>query len=1059
MKRLLIALSVLLASSASMKAQTPSGQILGVITDSSGAVVSKAAIVATNLNTNLTSRTISDEQGNYLLTNVAPGAYELSVQHEGFRTAQTNRVEVAAVQNVRLDIQLVVGGTTESVTVSSTAVQVDTRSETEGLLIDDRRVQDLPLNGRNVVDLAALTPGVSSVSTTVMATYTQQAITVDGGRQTSTNFLLDGAPTQFYHRGQGLQLPPPDAVQEFKVITSGAPAEYGRGFATLSAVTRSGTNDYHGSLWEFLRNNDFDARSFFQAAVPVLHFNQFGGTFGGPIRRNKTFVFLSYEGLRISQDEISSSTILPSTAERGGNFSQLSKSIVDPTTGLAFPGNIIPSYRLDPVALKVLGTYVPATANLPNSQYVAQGTEPTDGNQGIARVDHSFSDTDRLNFRYYQDFNTGFDPLSSSTFTGYSPIATSLREQVITAEDTDAFTPSLLGSIRANYTRFNYFEANTSRETLDDLGGSDFVHAGGPTTLPILAVSGFFTLSPGRDRQRLSDDIDLSGNLAWQHGRHQIKAGTDLSRDRFSYTDNRNTGGDFSFNGSLTGNAFADFILGKPVSLSQSSPIDTDQRYLVSGFFVQDTFRATERLTLSLGLRAELFPRWAESSGIAAGFEPGAQSVTFPTAPQGLIYQKDPNFPYQGDYNNLGPRVGLAWDVFGDGKTSVRAQYGIFYDGITAEQASGVLVPQPFGLNYTLNLPASLSTPYAGTTDPFPYVVSTSNAHFVEPIQIPKAVAAGVVNPSTQDFGASIQRQVTGNLVLDVAYVGTLGRHLIILNEENPAVYGPGATLKNTNARRLYAPVYASIGGLSSGGNSEYNALQVAITQRFRKGLTFGVAYTYSKAIDEAVSGENAFATVDQGGSQNPFNVQADRSLADFDQRHNLRASWLYELPWLKGNRSLLGRAAGGWEIGGLLTVQSGLPLSLLTGVDNSLTGVGFDRPNVVGNPNDLPSRSTAATLAEYFDTSAFAANAIGTYGDAGRNILTAPGLFNLNVSLDKRFLITERQSLQLRGDSFNVTNTPSFGAPGNTLTTPLFGRISSAGPGRVLQVSLKYQF
>jgi len=1059
MKRLLIVLPALLALAGLMKAQTPSGQILGVITDSSGAVVSKAAVAATNLNTNLISRTTSDDQGNYLLTDIAPGIYRLAVQREGFEIAKTEQVEVDAVKNVRLDIQLVVGGTAQSVTVSSEAVQVDTRSETEGLLIDDRRVTDLPLNGRNIIDLAALVPGVSSVNDTIMATYTQQAITVDGGRQTSTNFLLDGAPAEFYHRGQGLQLPPPDAVEEFQVITSGAPAEYGRGFATLSAVTRPGTNQYHASLWEFLRNNDLDARSFFQAAVPVLHFNQFGGTFGGPVRRNKTFVFLSFEGLRIAQDELSSSNILPSAAERTGDFSQLAKPVIDPTTGQQFPGNVIPSYRLDPVALKVLSTYVPTTPNLPNSQYVAQATQPTSGNQGIARVDHSFSDTDKFDFRYYQDFNTGFDPLSSSTFTGYSPIATSLREQVITAEDTEAFSPSLLGTVRANYTRFNYLEANTSRLTLDDLGGSDFVHAGGPTTLPILAVSGFFTLSPGRDRQRLSDDVDLSGNLAWQHGRHQIKAGTDLSRDRFSYTDNRNTGGDFTFNGSLTGNAFADFILGKPVSLSQSSPINTDQRYIVSGFFVQDTFRATARLTLSLGLRAELFPPWLEKSGIAVGFEPGATSATFPTAPPGLIYQNDPNFPYQGDYKNFGPRVGLAWDVFGDGKTAVRAQYGIFYDAITAEQAGGVLVPQPFGLNYTLSLPAALSTPYAGTTDPFPYVVSTTNAHYVEPITIPKAVAEGVVNPSTQNFGASVQRQLTGNLLLDVAYVGTLGRHLIILNELDPAVYGPGATLKNENARRLYAPVYASIGGLSSGGNSDYNGLQVTLTQRFRKGLTFGLAYTYSKSIDEAVSGDNAFATVDQGGSQNPFDVRADRSLSDFDQRHNLRVSWLYELPWLKGNKSLVDKVAGGWEIGGLLTVQSGLPFGLLTGLDNSLTGVGFDRPNVVGNPNDLPSRSTAATLAEYFDISAFVANSIGNYGNAGRNDLTAPGLFNLDVSLDKHFRITESQTLQVRADSFNVTNTPFFSAPGNTLTSPTFGRITSSGNGRIFQVSLKYQF
>jgi hypothetical protein len=1051
-------LAVLAFSSVLVIAQTPTGQVLGVVTDASGAGVPLAQIAVTSLTTNQSQSVVADDRGSYLIRGVLPGRYKLSARRDGFRSSEVREFEVTTLENVRLDVQLTVGDLSQTITVSSEAVQVDTRSASAGLLVDDRRVRDLPLNGRNVVDLAALTPGVQSTSTTIKADYSQQQIVVNGGRQTSVNFLLDGASTQFFHRGQGLTLPPPDAVQEFRLVTSGVPAEYGRGFAVLSAVTRSGTNDFHGSAWEFLRNDDFDARSFFATQVPKLRFNQFGATGGGPIHKNKTFFFASYEGLRIRQDVVSSSTFVPDSAQRSGNFSALTKKIINPTTKVPFAGNIVPRSDMDPVALKLLTTYVPS-ANLPNGQYVAQANSPTSGNQGLVRLDHSFNDTNRLNVRYFHNYNEGLDPLSSSSFAGYSPIQTSLREQVLTAEASHIFSPRLITELRVNYTRFNYLENNTSRSTMLDLGATDFVHAGGPATLPTININGFFNLGPGRDRQRLSEDFDVAANVSYQWGTHEIKAGFDLDHNRFLYRDNRNTGGTFKFDGSVTGNAFSDFLLGKAVSLSQSTPIGTDQRYLIPSFYIQDTFHATRTLTLSLGLRDEIYPPWKELRGSEVSFLPGQQSNIIPSAPPGLIYQGDTKYAYQGDYANWAPRIGMSWDVFGDGKTAVRAQYGIFYEALTAEQASGVLVPQPFGLNYTLNNPLALSAPYAGTVDPFPYSFNPSSARFVTPIQIPKEVTGSLRNPYTQNFGASIQRQLTNNLLLDVAYVGTIGRKLVILREVNPAVYGPGATTKNTSARRIYAPLFDSVGGLFSDGNSNYNSLQVTLTKRLEKGISFGLAYTYSKAIDEAVSGGNAFATVDQGGPQNPFNVAVDRSLSDFDTRHRLTASYLYELPFFHLH-PWANRVFSGWELGGLLTLKSGSPVNLLTGTDNSLTGVGFDRPNVVGNPDDLPSRSKAATLAEYFDVSAFVPNTTGTYGNAGRNVIVGPGLFDWDVSLAKRLHITEKHTLQIRGDGFNVVNKANFSNPGSTVTSPTtFGRITSASNGRILQVSLKYFF
>lgn len=1053
-----LSLSALLAASGPLytaRAQTPSGQIFGVITDPSATAVAGASITVQNETTNQQRVLASGVAGDYVVSQLAPGRYRLTVRHPGFKAAVVSDLELQALQNLRSDVQLSLGELAESVTVVSENIQVDTRGSSAGLLVDDKRVRELPLNGRNVLDLALLAPGVSSVGTTIRPDFGQQTIRVNGGRHTSTNFLLDGGSVNYFHRGQGLSLPPPDSIQEFKLITTGVTAEYGRGFAVLSAVTRSGSNELHGSLWEFLRNDAFDARSFFVPRVSKLRFNQFGGTLGGPIVKDRTFFFGSYQGLRIREDATASSAFVPSAAERTGDFSQRPEALRDPLTGAQFPGNVIPSSRIDPVARRLLETYVPA-ANGVNGQFVSQQGRPTTGDQFLGRIDHSINERNRLNGRYHWDYNRGLDPFAGgSNLPDYSPITTSYRQQVATIEDTHTFAPNLIAVFRVNFTRFNYLESNTAKQTLLELGATDFVHAGGPPTLPVINVTGQFQIGPGRDRQRLSQNVDLSANATYLRGRHEVKWGTDIQRNRFLYRDNRDVGGTFQFDGSQTGLSFADFLLGRARRLSQATPIETDQGYLVSGLFVQDTWKASSRLTLTLGLRAELFPRWKEKRGIAVGFVPGVQSQVLPGAPAGLVYQNDDGFPYEGDYNNFAPRAGFAWDIFGDGRTAIRGHYGISYDALTAEQASGVLIPQPFGLSYTLNNPAALSAPYAGTTNPFPFIFDPASARFVLPVRIPKAVDGGIRNPYAQTFGLNVQRQFA-SLLVDVGYVGTLGRKLIILREVNPAIPGPGATTANTNARRIYAPAFESIGGLFSDGRSNYHSLQVQVVRRWTAGLTFNANYTWSKSIDEAVSGGNAFATVDQGGAQNPFNRRADRALSDFDIRHRLAASFLYEIPFR--DRGGWSRLYGGWELGGLVTAETGSPFTVVSGRDNSLTAVGFDRPDLIGDPR-LEAGSRQESIQRYFNTEVFMRNADGQFGNAGRNILTGPSRFMLDTSLTKRFAISEHHSLQLRGDAFNILNRPNFSDPVASLASSNFGQITSAGAGRILQVSLKYSF
>jgi len=1043
-------------------AQTPTGQILGTVRDATGLVTQGTVVVILNDQTGQRFETRSNETGDYLIGALVSGQYTITVEREGFKKFVRQGVSVTSFQNVRVDAALEVGAVTQSVIVVGEAPLVDTRNSTVGNLVDDKRIVDLPLNGRNVLSFASIIPGVTRTSITGAndVSFSQQRININGNRAYSTNIQLDGGSMFYAHRGQSLNMPPPDAVEEIKVVSAGVTAEYGRGTAVISALTKSGTNEMHGSLWNYFRNDALDARRSSDLSKAKLRYNQFGGTIGGPIVKNRLFYFGSFQGIRTRQDASSSSAFPPTQAERRGDFSASNPAPMDPTNNQPFPGRIIPTSRFDPVAVKLLEK-IP----LPNDasgRLAGLTPTPTTGDNIVGKFDWTATQNDRLSFRYYFDYVRGvmaFPVVVSpgSNIPGYSPSPSSTDIQGMTLNYTRNWTPAILMTARGSFTRFTYDEAGGVRQTLADLGARNFIDAGAPSPprLPQIVVNGRFSASPGKDRQRVGSTYDYAGDGTWLRGAHEFKWGVQVLRTGYLTFNNLASSGRFVFDGTFSRNNMADYLLGRIVSFTQNSLSQQGGKYYIPSFYLQDNYKIRRRLTLNLGLRWEIYTPWREDNGQMAMFVPGARSKKFPTAPVGFIYQDDAEHIYKTDAVNIGPRIGFAWDIFGDGKTSIRGGYSVSYDGLQSEfLLSG---NQPYSLSVEIRNAGTLSEPYANTRNPFPYTVDPSNAVYSLPASIGGHLTAPFEAAYVQNVSFTIQRQLTATWMTQAGYIGNYGRKLPLQNEFNPALYIPGqSTTGNTDARRRLAPTYRGFFGSSWDSNSSYNALQTMVTKRLSRGFTLIGHYTWSKAIDDACTQE----TLDQCRQQDPFNRLGSRGLGEFDRRHVAVLNYLWELPF-QSDHPLLKQTVSGWQIAGINTFQSGNPLTITTGSDVSLTGVGYDRPDLIGDPKLPGDRSTADKMFRWFDANAFRRNAAGTYGNAGRSIVRAPGSWNWDISFQKTFrLRAERHRLEFRADFFNLLNHANLSAPATTFnTTQSFGRITSTGGARVTQFALRYEF
>jgi outer membrane receptor protein involved in Fe transport len=1029
------------------------GTIHGAVTDQSAASVLNAKVTAV-LGERGATRTVStDAQGSYVFPELPVGAYTVRVEVSGFKTFVQSGVELTANANARVDARLEVGDATQSVSVTAEASLVDSRSSTVGTLIDQHTVVDLPINGRNVIALAGLLPGVANVSApqTFTGDRSGPTISVSGSRQNENLYLFDGADFNAVFRNTGLNYPPPDALQEVKVLTNSFSAEYGRNAgAIFNVVTKSGANQIHGSTWEFLRNQDLNARTFFAPSTkPQLIQNQFGAAAGGPIIRNKLFLFGSYEGLRIRPAALGTNAFPLTAAERAGDFSS-AKPVTDPLSNSPFSNNQIPVSRFDPVAAKLISpNYMP----LPNGAgglLVTTFPQPQNNDQGLFRIDYN-AGRHTIDTRY--NYNYAAQVATAGQVPTYLPLDQTMGVHSAVIGDTFIIRPNLLNQIRLSFNRAVPTITNLNPISLSDLGGN--FPALGPKIPPAIAITSRITLGNGSTVNTIgvNQAMQADDSVTWTTGRHSVKAGFGVLHLQYLNRSFFETMGDFTFSGLITGNAAADFLLGKAQSMTVASPV-LEQAGLQTNLYtyVQDDWKIKPRLTLNLGLRYELPLPWVHPHDEWGTLHAGQQSTMIPTAPLGMVFPGDANTPrglVPTRAHNFAPRFGFAWDPFGDGRTSIRGAYGIFFETVNSDIIQNT--SQPYRYTFTFSPVASLVDPLAGQP-PIPLGLNLKNPQFVGLQQIfyPDPTLR---SPYVQQFNLNVQRQIWKDLQIQAGYFGKLGRDLLLGISPNPALPAPGATLANENNRRIL-PAFGNNSEISSESNSSYNALEVEANKRFSHNFSVQGAYTFSRSLDNS-SAYSLGAAV-----PNVFNLHSQWSLSDFYSKQIASFSWIWDLPRLTGYHPALRFIGGGWQVNGLVSLRTGTPFNVLTGADNALSGTPSQRPAVLGDPVLPGGRSTAAKVAQWFNPAAFAAPAANTYGNAGRNALIGPASRIANLALFKNFPIPFREAMQLqfRSEFFNLFNRANFSNPNATLGASM-GRITGTDSARVIQFALKFLF
>lgn len=1069
MRRIIIVfLSLMLFSSGvRLDAQVTSASITGKVTDPTGALIPGAEVTATQLDTNLKRTVVTDEFGQYTINPLPVGPYRVEISLTGFKKFTQTGIVLEVGRSARVDAVLQVGGVTEEVFITADAPLVNTADASIGRTVDNKEIVNLPLVNRDLYSLLTLTPGVDNADST-NPLGTPAEITVVNGSSSGTgsiSYYLDGGNNTQGLRNTGNALPNPDAVQEFRVITNSYSAEFGRFAAGMvDVVTKSGSNNIHGSLFEFVRNDVLGAREWSATSKPPLRRNQFGGSFGGPLMKNRTFFFGSYSGLRERKVDFKNTAVVPTVAERRGDFSASAVKPLDPTTRQRFPGDIIPANRLDPTAQKVIAAWVPLP-NLPGNFFQATAPKPNDTNEVQFKIDHKLSDSHLMTGSYYR--NTGEFIEGMQGNLPYSRRSFKWAQQNTNVSDTWTISPTVFNQLRLTYVRNFGGRINSPAQSLADYG-SKFQVQGVPA-LPDINVTGYFRLGQAIAGPKAgSNYYGLRELLSWTKGRHFLKLGAELSLEKNIHDALLNNYGTFTFSASATtrsGNALSDFILGLPQSMNQDAPITKYNNGWYYAAFLQDDFRIHPRLMLNLGVRYDVQTPFTDPYDRQLTFVRGAKSQKVPSAPLGLLFPGDPNVTrgiVKADKNNVATRIGLAWDPFGDGKTSIRAAAGAFFGSISANEWNQSTDFQPFSARQNLTPVNTLTEPYnnlPGGVSPFPYVYSPTATRFLPNAAI-TGISLGFQWPYTYQMNFSVQRQLTSEVSVTAAYVGTLGHRWPTIRDVNYPVYGPGATTANLNARRPIQPApqtYSSIGMIESVINNAYHGLQLSAEKRSTRHFSFKGHYTFGKALE----GANEAAANGSTGMQDATKLYLERGRTNSDRRHNAVVSAIWDIDYFGGSNVVLRQLLNNWTVSAIMTARSGSPFSVTSGSDNNVDGNNNDRADLIGNPKLSPNRSRADVTAAWFDKNAFRPNAAGQPGTSGRNILDKPGSKNVDLALFRDFKLKEKSTLQFRCEVTNFFNLVNLNIGGPTVTwnSPAAGAIRDAAAMRQVQLGLRLAF
>ena len=1076
-------LATLLVCASAFAQSGGTAQISGTVHDPSGSAVPGATVKATKTDTDATRTVETGADGSYILPNLPVGPYRLEISKDGFSTSVQNGIVLQVASSPTVEITMQLGAVSQQVQVEASALTVETRSSGVGQVVDQQRVVDLPLNGRNPTDLiylagaAAQAPNADLVST---KNYPNEApISVAGGAATGTTYMLDGGNHNDPLNNLALPLPFPDALQEFKVETSALPAMYGQhSGAAVNAVTKSGTNTFHGDAFEFVRNFMFNARQFNAPARDTLKRNQYGATIGGPIKKDKLFFFAGYQGTDIRSDPSGNFSFVPTQAMLNGDFTTyVAQCNAGKNLAAPFVNNKIAPTSYNSASLKMMTFFTPATD--PCGKEFFGVKQNFDEESGVMKVDYNMSDKQSLFVRYYATHavvGTPFDgknPLTE-TISGANDLVNSL-----VIGDTYIINATTINSLHltgnrsgVTKTQLPSFDASTLGINMTSLVPGHLV-ATATGALYSSTVFSYAATDPVTAFQG-GDDLNMT------RGNHQLQFGFTWMHSLQNVYGPLNADGNFTFNGQTTGVSMADFLLGDASAFTQGGIQFANERYTYIGAYAQDTWKVTPRLTVNLGLRWEPYFGNTMSNGHVGHFYPdlfaaGTRSTAYPNGPPGYLFAGDSQFdtsnrPAHAKLNDFAPRIGIAWDPTGSGKTSIRASWGIFYDLPQTLFAYGFSQEPPWGTSITrsgtASAPISFSNPWAGVTGGNPFPLATgANAQFPANAATYTSYPLDLKITYLEQWNVSVQRQIGSSWLFSGSYLGNNTIHLWSDDPINaPLVTGATSavqsrrplTLQNAAAGAYYGVIHQ----LDTGGTGSYNAMLLSAQHRLTNNFTVLGNYTWSHCITDPFTSE-----LDGTQWTNPASRRFDRgTCVGIDHRHIINVSAVAETPKYGGR--VMQALVSGWKISPIMRISSGSAYTITSGIDNAVTGLtsSGERANqVLANPYCVVQTPTC-----WLNPAAFAQPTTGTLGNVAAGSIHGPGSFTLDASLSRQFKITERQRLEIRYEVFNIPNhwRPGF-APAGVSTTTLntarnsatFGQMQVFGDPRIMQFALKYIF